>query len=62
MIKSVSVSIGHEAKELKGGVIGKLSGALVAGLLGKMLAVKGIIRAGDGIIRADKKLYFCLIS
>lgn len=55
MIKSVSESVGHDAKELKGGVIGKLSGALVAGLLGKMLAVKGIIRAGDGIIRADKK-------
>ena len=53
--KSVSESVGHDAKELKGGVIGKLSGALVAGLLGKMLAVKGIIRAGDGIIRADKK-------
>lgn len=55
LIKSVSESVGHDAKELKGGVIGNLSGALVAGLLGKMLAVKGIIRAGDGIIRADKK-------
>ena len=55
MIKNVSKSVGHEAKELEGGVIGNLSGALVAGVLGKMLAVKGIIRAGDGIIRADKK-------
>lgn len=55
LIKSVSESVGHDVKELKGGVIGKLSGALVAGLLGKMLTVKGIIRAGDGIIRADKK-------
>ena len=56
LIKGVSETIQHEAKELRGGFIRMLLGTLVAFLLGdilsKGLSGKGIIRAGEGTIRA----------
>ena len=56
LLKGVSETIQHEAKELRGGFIRMLLGTLVAFLLGdilsKGLSGKGIIRAGEGTIRA----------
>ena len=49
--KGVSETIQNEAKEQKGGFLSMLLGTLGASLLGNMLAGKGIIRAGEGIIR-----------
>ena len=46
--KGVTKTIKNEAKEQKGGFLGKLLGTLVASLLGHILAVKGIVRAGSG--------------
>ena len=56
LLKGVSETIQHEAKEQRGGFIGMLFGTLGASLLGdvlsKGLSGKGVIRAGDGTIRA----------
>ena len=56
LLKGVSETIQHEAKEQRGGFIGMLLGTLGASLLGdvlsKGLSGKGVIRAGDGTIRA----------
>ena len=54
--KGVSETIQHEAKEQRGGFLGMLLGPLGASLLGdvlsKGLSGKGIIKAGEGTIRA----------
>ena len=42
-----------EVKEQKGGFLSMLLGTLGASLLGNMLAGRGVIRAGEGTIRAD---------
>ena len=54
--KGVSETIQHEAKGQRGGFLGMLLGPLGASLLGdvlsKGLSGKGIIKAGEGTIRA----------
>ena len=56
LLKGVSETIQHEAKEQRGGFISMLLGTLGASLLGdilsKGLSGKGVIRAVEGIIRA----------
>ena len=56
LLKEVSETIQHEAKEQRGGFLGMLLGTLGASLLGdvlsKGLSGKGVITAGEGTIRA----------
>ena len=56
LLKGVSETIQHEAKEQRGGFLSMLLGILGASLLGdilsKGLSRKGVIRAGEGTIRA----------
>ena len=56
LLKGVSETIQHEAKEQRGGLFSMLLGTLGASLLGdilsKGLSGKGIIIAGEGTIRA----------
>ena len=56
ILKGVSETIQHEAKEQRGGFLSMLLGTLGASLLGdilsKGLSGKGVIRAGEGTIRA----------
>ena len=56
LLKGVSETIQHEAKEQKGGFLSMLLGTLGASLLGdilsKGLSGKGVIRAGERTIRA----------
>ena len=56
LLKRVSESIQHEAKEQRRGFLSMLLGTLGASLLGdilsKGLSGKGVIRAGEGTIRA----------
>ena len=56
LLKGVSETIQHEAKEQRGGFLSMLLGTLGAYLLGdilsKGLSGKGVIRAGKGTIRA----------
>ena len=55
LIKDISKTIKNEAKEQKGGFLSMLLGTLGATLLGNLLTTgKGIIRAGDGTIRAGQ--------
>ena len=56
LLKGVSETIQHEAKEQRGGFLSMLLGTLGASLLGdvlsKDLSGKGVIRAGEGTDRA----------
>ena len=56
LLKGVSETIQHEAKEQRGGFLSMLLGSLGASLLGdilsKGLSVEGVTRAGEGTIRA----------
>ena len=56
LLKGVSETIQHEAKEQRGGFLSMLLGTLGASLYGdilpKGLSGKGVIRAGEGTIRA----------
>ena len=56
LIKGVSETIQHEAKEQRGGFLSMLLGTSGASLLGNILSKglsgKGVIRAGEGTIRA----------
>ena len=58
LLKGVTETIQHEAKEERGGFLSMLLGTLGASLLGDMLSKglsgKGVIRAGEGTIRAGK--------
>ena len=58
LLKGVSETIQHEAKEQRGGFLSMLLGTLGAPLLGDMLSKclsgKGVIRAGGGTIRAGE--------
>ena len=55
LLKGVSETIQHEAKEQRGGFLIMLLGTLEASLLGdilsKGLSVKCVIRAGEGTIK-----------
>ena len=57
LLKGVSETIQYEVKEQRGGLLGMLLGTLGASLLGDVLSKglysKGVIRAGEGTIRAD---------
>ena len=56
LLKGVSKAIKNEAKEQKGGFLSMLLGTLGASLLGNFLTGgKGIMRAGDDIIRAGNE-------
>ena len=53
LLKGVSKAIKNETKEQKGGFLSMLLGTLGASLLGNLLTGgKGIMHAGDGIVRA----------
>ena len=52
LLKGVSETIQHEAKEQRGGFFSMLLGTLGVSLLGDILSGKGVIRAGKGKIRA----------
>ena len=55
LLKGVSETIQNEAKEQRGGFLSMLLGTLGASLLGDTLFGKkgrGVIRAGEGTIRA----------
>ena len=52
LLKGVSETIQHEAKEQRGEFLSMLLGTLGASLLGDILSGKGVIRAGEGTIRA----------
>ena len=55
LLKGVSKAIKNETKEQKGGFLSMLLGTLGASLLGNLLSDrKGIMRAGDGIVRAGE--------
>ena len=58
LLKGVSETIQHEAKEQRGGFLSVLLGTLGASLLGDILSKgssgKGVIRAGEGTIRAGE--------
>ena len=55
LLKGVSETVQHEAKEQRGGFLSMLLGTLGASLLGdvlsKGLSRRGVIRAGEGTIR-----------
>ena len=55
LLKGVIGAIQNEAKEQKGGFLSMLLGTLGASLLGDLLTKnlfgKGVIRAGEGVIR-----------
>ena len=55
-MKGLSETIKNKAKEQKGGFLPMLLGKLVASMLGSALAGKGVIRAGEGTIRARENL------
>ena len=56
LLKRVSETIQHEAKEQRGGfpsmLLGTLGASLLGDILSKGLSGKGVIRAGEGAIRA----------
>ena len=54
LIKGISKAIENEAKNQKGGFTSMLLGTLAAIILGNALAVKGVIRARKGVIRAGE--------
>ena len=52
LLKGVSETVQHEAKEQRGGFLSMLLNTLGASLLGDILSGKGVIRAGEETIRA----------
>ena len=53
LLKRVTKTIKNETKDQKGGFLSMLLGTLKASLLGSLLTGKEIVRAGEGIVRAD---------
>ena len=65
LLKAVSKTIENETKEQKGGFLSMLLGTLGASLLGNLLTGrKGIVRAGEGIVKnlVKAKIQFDAIS
>ena len=63
ILKGVSETIQHEAKEQRGGFLSMLLGTLGASLLGNLLTSgKGVIRAGEGIKKKKKIIFTNTIS
>ena len=56
LIDGISKTIKNEAKEQKGGFLVMLLGTLAASLLGSVLTRQGLIRGGEGVIRAGQNL------
>ena len=54
LIKGMSQTIKNEAKEQKGQFLSTLLGILAASLSGSPLTGRGVIRAGEGKIRASE--------
>ena len=54
LIKGMSETIKNEAKEQKGQFLSMLLGILAASLSGSPLTGRGVIRAGEGKIRASE--------
>ena len=54
LLKGVSKTIENETKEQRGGFLSMLLGTLGVSLLGNLLSRKGIVLAGDGIVRAGE--------
>ena len=54
LINSVSETIKNEVKKQKGGFLPMLLGTLAPSLLGSALAHKGLLKASERVIRADK--------
>ena len=54
LIKGISETIKNEAKEQKGGILPMILVTLAASILRNALTRKGIIRAGEGTIRAGQ--------
>ena len=52
LLDGITETVKSEVKEQKGGFLSTLLGTLGASLLGNMLAGRGVIRAGEGTIRA----------
>ena len=54
LLKGVTKTIENETKEQRGGFLSMLLGTLGASLLGNLLTGKGMIRAGEEIVRAGE--------
>ena len=54
LVKAISETIKNETKEQKGGFLPMLLGTLAASVLGSVLTRRGVIRAGEGTIRAGE--------
>ena len=57
LIKRVSETIKNEAKQQKGEFLSMLLGTLAASMLESTLTEGGVIREGEGTIRADKSIF-----
>ena len=58
LLKGISETIQHEAKEQRVGFLSMLLGTLGASLLGNLLTGgKGVIRAGKGIKKKKNQIY-----
>ena len=55
LLKGVKKIIENETKEQRGGFLSLLLGTLRVSLLGNLLSRKGIMRAGEGIVRASER-------
>ena len=54
LLKGINETTKYKAKEQKGGFLSMLLGTLAASLLGSALVERGVIRAGEGTIRAGE--------
>ena len=55
LLKRISKTIENETKEQRGGFLSMLLGTLGVSLLGNLLSGKGVMRAGEVIVRAGEK-------
>ena len=61
LIKGVTQTNEHETKEQRRGFLDMLLGKMGANLLGSILAVKGLIRAGNGVHKTGQAFSSCHI-